>query len=133
VLGSTAAADGVPRISVHARLVPPVVRSGHLVVASDKSLDHALVLPHDASDVSASIHSSEAPLPVVAAVSSLAPEEAAPSVSPIPRADVHVWPGITASSPSQINTSEVPHSASHDAMDTTYIFTCVLDYLSCIH
>jgi hypothetical protein len=95
-----------------------------MAVALDKSLEHALILPHEASDVSASIDSLEAPLPMAAAVSSLAPEEAAPSVNPIPHVDVHACPGITASSPYQINTSEVPHSASHNAMDDIYVYLC---------
>ena len=121
VPGRAVAADGVPCLLVHAGLGPPVVRSGHVAAALVKSLEHGLVLRHDTSD----IDSSETPLPVAAVAASPAPEEAAPSVSPVPGADVHAWPAITAGSPSQINASEVPHKASE--------VTRAVDYISCIH
>jgi hypothetical protein len=54
-------------------------------------------------------------LPVAATASSLAPEEVHGD-SPVPGAEVHAWPGITAGSSSQINASEVTHSASCDTM-----------------
>lgn len=108
VSGRATAADGAPRLSVHDRLGPQVVRGGHVAAAPDMSLEHAPVPPH-ASDGGASIDSSEAPLPVVTAASSPVPEDHGDS--PIPGA----WPGITAGSLSQINASEVPHSASRDA------------------
>ena len=120
-----AVADGAPCILVHAGLGPPVDRIGHVAAALDKSLEHALFLRHDTSDISASIDSSETPLPVAAVAASPALGEAAPSVSPVPRVDVHAWPGITAGSPSQINASEVPHKASE--------VTRAVDYISCIH
>lgn len=114
VPGRATAADGAPRISVHDRLGPQVVRCGHVAEVPDMLLEHAPVSPRVASDEGADIDISEAPLPAAATTSSLAPEDEHAD-GPFPGAVPRAWPGITAGSSPQINASEVPRSASRDA------------------